>query len=300
MTNLEKAFIAFILSRTCLEGGAHLYDMGFVKSHFFPAIKKQTNQILTICCSVSDIVSLSKKCHVQHTGHLFTPDSTKQCKNCPAMFGGILLSFTSLLQRVLQKQSSLGRGMSTSVSASSEMEQQRPLKSPSVKSPTGSAAPTPPQSLPSPPAASAPQPPPPALISSPASAPSPLSSAPPAPQLAPVLIPTAAPLSPPTPEPASIPKSAPLPVVQPNPVNVPKPEPPSVSKSDPAPISVPKPVPVPDPISVSLLQPAPVPTPAPSISPATSSAPVNVPCSPTTKIPDAPEGKSLSHTETAV
>merc|ERR1719479_508821 len=64
-------------------------------------------------------------------------------------------SANSNLQRVLQKQSSLGRGMSTSGSVS-EMEQ-RPLKSPSVKSPTGSVTPTAPQSLPSPPASSAPQ-----------------------------------------------------------------------------------------------------------------------------------------------
>merc|ERR1719234_2854900 len=167
------------------------------------------------------------------------------------------------LQRVLQKQSSLGRGMSTSGSAS-EMEQRPGLKSPSkVKSPTGTVGPiTPPQSLPSPPAASSsapPQPPPPvlspALVPSPApsSAPSPLSPAHPAPQLAPVLIPTAAPVSTATtPEPAPIPKSAPAPpVVQAVPVNVPKPEPPSVSKSDPpATVNVPKPVVlVPDPIS---------------------------------------------------
>jgi len=219
------------------------------------------------------------------------------------------------LQRVLQKQSSLGRGMTTSGSAS-EMEQK---KSPSkVKSPTGSVGPiTPPQSLPSPPAPSSsapPQPPPPVLSPAlvpgpaPASAPSPLSPAHPAPQLAPVLIPTAAPVSTATtPEPAPIHKSAPAPpLVQPVvPVNVPKPEPPSVSKSDPpASVNVPKPVVlVPDPISVParVLQPAPAPTPAPSISPAASSAPVNnAPTSPVTKSPDAPEGKSLSHTETAV
>merc|ERR550532_2348873 len=212
----------------------------------------------------------------------------------------------SNLQRVLQKQSSLGRGMSTSGSASEI------LKSPSVKSPTGSVVSptTAPQSLPSPPPASSapPQPPPPVLspvspvspVSSPSStsASTPLSPAPPAPQLAPVLIPTAAPISTPTTEPATNPKPASPPVVQPAPVNLPKPEPPPVSKS--APVSVPKPVPVPDPISAPLLQPAPVPTPAPSISPATSSAPVNVPCSPSPKTPDAPEGKSLSHTETAV
>jgi len=67
---------------------------------------------------------------------------------------------------------------------------------------------------------------------------------------------------------------------------------------NPASVNVPKPVVlVPDPISV----PARVLQPAPSISPATSSGPVNnAPTSPVTKSPDAPEGKSLSHTETAV
>merc|ERR550532_1827862 len=154
-------------------------------------------------------------------------------------------SANSNLQRVLQKQSSLGRGMSTSGSASEI------LKSPSVKSPTGSVVSptTAPQSLPSPPpASSAPSQPPPPVLSpvSPVSSPSstsastPLSPAPPAPQLAPVLIPTAAPISTPTTEPATNPKpDPPPPVVQPAPVNLPKPEPPPVSKSDP--VSVPKP-----------------------------------------------------------